>query len=67
MSVFSNREIATMFWAILFFALVSFNKDVRTSIASLFKLALNWKIFVPFLCLVVYLAVVIWGLKKINV
>jgi hypothetical protein len=63
----TSRETATTFWAIVFLVFVSFNRDVRKSFPQLFRFALNWKVFVPFACLVVYLSIVIWELKKIGI
>lgn len=62
----SYREIAIFFWTAIFLLFVLMKKDVRVSIAGIFKMFFGSIIGLIFFTLVVYVSILIFGLWKIS-
>lgn len=60
----NNREIAIIFWAVIFLFFVLSKKDVRLLILNVLKAFLNWKLLVPIILSLSYVALVVWLLRK---
>ena len=55
----NNREWATLFWLGALLALVLWWKETRALLGNVARIAANWKIWVPFLALVAWTAILV--------
>ncbi len=63
---FNNREIATFVWLLLFFIYVLRNRNVRKSLAAVFKTIASGKILVPIVILAIYMSGISYFLSRIG-
>jgi len=61
MDIFTNREIATIIWIILFIIIFLFKKQIRTLILNIIKSALKIKILIYFVSYLCYLSLIIYS------
>ena len=61
MDIFTNREIATIIWVTLFILRFSFEKQIRTSILNIIKIALKIKILIYFFSYLCYISLIIYS------
>ena len=59
MSIFSTREIAVIFWCLIFVCLMLINKEIRKSIVEIIKSLFSKNIIIPFLIILIYLKLLI--------
>ena len=66
-STFTTREVALIIWTLVFFGWVTARRDARKSLGGVLSAALQWKILVPFLLVVAYIALVVLVLHTLGV
>jgi Na+-translocating ferredoxin:NAD+ oxidoreductase RnfE subunit len=59
---FSSRETALLIWSAAFFIWALTVSGFRRSLPGLFRAALQWKLLVPVIVVILYMTVVVWGL-----
>lgn len=68
--IFNNREIASAIWLLLSFLLLVIwaisNSGLRVKFRNLFRAFLKWGILVPLMAMIVYIALMVWGLSAIG-
>lgn len=66
MSFFNNREIAIIFWVLIFFVLILFHKKIRTSLFSFLKILTSKKIILLIFSMLLYVFPIIYLFHKIG-
>jgi hypothetical protein len=62
-SIFNNREISTAIWLMVFAIWAITKSGVRAALRNLIRSFLKWQILVPLLAMIVYIALMVWGLS----
>lgn len=57
MDIFSTREIAIVFWSLIFASLMLINKEIRKSIVDIIKIIFSKNIITPFIIILMYLKI----------
>lgn len=57
MDIFSTREIAIVFWSLIFAGLILINKEIRKSIVDIIKIIFSKNIRAPFFIILIYLKI----------
>lgn len=55
MVIFSTREIAMVFWSLIFMSFLFINKKIRKSIVDILKIIFTKNIMIPFFIILIYL------------
>ena len=63
---FNNREIAVAFWLAVIFIWSLTKKDVRSSFSALLKILFTWKIILPLMGMLAYIALCVALLARAN-
>ena len=63
---FNNREIALISYLVIFIIWTLTQKKIRQSIVSVIKAFMAWKILVSIFGLLLYVALIVFGLFKIG-
>ncbi len=66
-STFTTREVALIIWTLVFFGWVAARRDARKSLGGVLSAALHWKILMPVLLVVAYMALVVLVLHTLRV
>ena len=64
--MFNSREVATGIW---FFVLLTFaltKADIRKQLRRLFRVSLQPKLLLSFLCMLLYVVLIVWGLHRVG-
>ena len=62
-NIFNNREIASAIWLLVFAIWAITKSGVRAAFRNLIRSFLKWQILVPLLAMIVYIALMVWGLS----
>lgn len=63
---FNNREIASVLWLMPFVIWAMTKSEVRAAFRDVTRAFLKWQILVPFLAMIAYVSLVVWGLGAVG-